>query len=63
MRKKKSEKNRNLTKHMCFTDQDAILCHRTTVFVANEFEPQNYNNQRPRLRGHGFTGGEMSGSL
>ena len=40
---------------MCFTDQDAILCHRTTVFVANEFEPQNYNNKNPSLAGHGFT--------
>ena len=40
---------------MRFTDQDAILCHRTTVFVANEFEPQNYNNNQPRLQGHGFT--------
>ena len=40
---------------MRFTDQDAILCHRTTVFVANEFEPQNYNNKTPTLQAHGFT--------
>ena len=40
---------------MRFTDQDAILCHRTTVFVANEFEPQNYNNKKARLGAHGFT--------
>ena len=40
---------------MRFTDQDAILCHRTTVFVANEFEPQNYNNKSPTLQPHVFT--------
>ena len=53
--RKKSEKNRNVTFYMRFTDQDAILCHRTTVFVANEFDPPNHNNKRPRLRGNGFT--------
>ena len=43
---------------MRFTDQDAILCHRTTVFVADEFEPQDYNNNNNNqlvLRVKGFT--------
>ncbi len=40
---------------MRFTDQDAILCHRTTVFVANEFEPPNQNNKNPSLQPNGFT--------